>query len=128
MTHTLDTITFSSVISKETVHIALTMVALHDLKVKVADVLNIIVIAPSREKIWTVLGSDFGGDAGNFAIFVRVLYSLNIVDASFRAHFAQCMWESWYQSCDADPDLWMKPEYRPEEKLEYYLYIYILCG
>ena len=28
-------------------------------------------------------------------------------------------------SCDADPNLWMKAEYRPEDKLEYYSYI--LC-
>ena len=27
-----------------------------------------------------------------------------------------------FQSCDADPDLWMKAEYRPEDKLEYYSY------
>ena len=28
-----------------------------------------------------------------------------------------------YQSCNADPDLWMMAEYRPENKLEYYSYI-----
>ena len=30
-----------------------------------------------------------------------------------------------YQSCNADPDLWIKAEYRPEDKLAYYSYI--LC-
>ena len=35
------------------------------------------------------------------------------------------MWELGYKSCDADPDMWMKNEYRPKYKLEYYSYI--LC-
>ena len=30
-----------------------------------------------------------------------------------------------YHSCDADPDLWMKAEHRPEDKLEYFSYM--LC-
>ena len=56
MTHTSDTTTYSGVAMGETVHIALTMVALHDILVKAVDVLNAYVMAPSREKIWTVLG------------------------------------------------------------------------
>ena len=56
MIHTLDTITYSSVVNRETVCIALTMVALHDLEIKAADVLNAYVMAPNCEKIWTVLG------------------------------------------------------------------------
>ena len=35
------------------------------------------------------------------------------------------MQELGYQSCNADPDLWMKAEYRPEDELKYYSYI--LC-
>ena len=35
------------------------------------------------------------------------------------------MWELGYQSCDANPDLWMIAKYRLEDKFEYYLYI--LC-
>ena len=51
MTHTPDAITFSSVNERETVCIALIMVALHDLKVKAADIMNVYVMAPNREKI-----------------------------------------------------------------------------
>ena len=58
MTHTPDTITYSSVVMRETVCIALTMVALHDLEVKAADVLNAYVMEPNHEKIWTVLSPE----------------------------------------------------------------------
>ena len=35
------------------------------------------------------------------------------------------MQELWYQSCDADTNLWMKAQHRPKDQLEYYSYI--LC-
>ena len=73
MTHTPDTVTYSSVVTKETVCIALTMEALHDLEFKATDVLNAYMAAPNREKIWTVLGPEFGDDAGKSAIFIRAL-------------------------------------------------------
>ena len=50
-THTLAAITYSSVVTRETVHIALTMMVLHDLEIKAADVLKAYLTAPNREKI-----------------------------------------------------------------------------
>ena len=63
ITHTPDIVTYFSVIMRETVCIALPMVVLHDLEVKATDVLNAYVTAPNREKIWTVIGQDFGNNA-----------------------------------------------------------------
>ena len=54
MTPKPDTITYSSLVTRETVHFALTMAVLYDLEVKAADVLNAPVIAPNHEKILTV--------------------------------------------------------------------------
>ena len=101
------------------------MAALQDLDVKAANILNAYVMAPNHEKLWTVFCPEFGDDAGKLAIIVRALYGLKGAGASFRAHLAQCMWELGYSSCHADPDLWMKAQFRPEDKLEYYSYI--LC-
>ena len=123
MTHTLDTSTYFSVVMRETVCIALNMAALHDLEVKAADVLNTYVMAPKREKIQTVLGPEFGDNTGKSAMIVRALYGFKNAGALFRAHLAQCMQELGYCPCDADPDLWMKAEYKPEDKSEYYSYI-----
>ena len=92
MTHTLDAITYSSVVTRESVHIMLAMVALHDLEVRAADLLNAYVMAPNHDKIWTVLGPELGDNAGKSAIIVRVLYGLKSAGALFRAYLAQCMW------------------------------------
>ena len=88
MTNTPDTIVYSSVVMRETVHIALTMAALHVLEVKAAEALNACVTAPNHKKIGTVLCPEFGDDAGKSAVIVREQYRLNSAGTSFRAHVA----------------------------------------
>ena len=60
MTETPKCMTYSSVVGRETVRIALTIAALNDLQVKAGDVMNAYVTEPCSEKIWTVLGKEFG--------------------------------------------------------------------
>jgi hypothetical protein len=91
------------------------MAALNDLEVKVGDVLNAYITAPITEKVWTVLGAEFGSDAGKSAIVVRALYGLKSAGAAFRAHLASFMQQMGYTSCKADPDLWYKAEIRPSD-------------
>ena len=64
MTDAPVTITYASVVSKETVRIALTLAALNALEVKAADIMNAYVTAPNKEKVWTILGMEFGSDQG----------------------------------------------------------------
>jgi hypothetical protein len=101
------------------------MAALNDLEVKVGDVLNAYITAPINEKVWTVLGAEFGSDAGKSAIVVHALYGLKSAGAAFRVHFASFMRQMGYTSCKADPDLWYKAETRPSDNFRYYAYI--LC-
>jgi hypothetical protein len=68
MTKAPVTITYASVVSHETVRIAFLMAALNDLYVKVGDVLNAYITAPITEKVWTLLGPEFGIDTGKSAI------------------------------------------------------------
>ncbi|KAL7461107.1 hypothetical protein ACHAXS_003421, partial [Conticribra weissflogii] len=127
MTDVPPTITYASVVSRETVRIALTMAALNALKVMAADIMNAYITAPNKEKIWTLLGPEFGKDKGRKAIVVRALYGLKSAGAAFRSHLADCMRQLGYESNKADPDLWMKvctrqTEHGPEK---YYSYILV---
>jgi hypothetical protein len=63
-TEALATITYASMVSRETMRPALTIASLNDLEVKVGDVLNAYITAPVKEKVWTVPGPEFGHDAG----------------------------------------------------------------
>ncbi len=77
------TITYASVVSRETVRLALTFVSLNDLKVKVGNVLNPYITAPVKEKVWTILGPKFGDDSGKSAVIVCALYGLKSAGAAF---------------------------------------------
>jgi hypothetical protein len=116
------TITYASVVSRESVHIALTLAALNGLQVKAADIENAYLTAPVNEKIWCTLGSEFGSEAGKRAIVVRSLYGLKSAGAAFRNHLADCMRHLGWQSCMADQDLWLRPEVKPEDGHKYYAY------
>ena len=126
--HQVDTpayMTYSSVVSRETVRIVLTLAALNDLEVKAADIQNAFLTAPCAEKIWTILGVEFGPDAGKRAIIVRALYGLAASGKSFGDHLANCLTHMGYRPCHADPDLWMKADTYPDDGTPYYRYI--LC-
>ena len=125
MTEPPASITYASVVSRETVRIALTIAALNDLDVKMADIQNAYIKAPVSEKVYTILGEEWGPDAGKTAVIVRSLYGLKSSGASFRNHLADCMRHLGYTPCAADPDLWLKPMVRPSDGLEYYSYV--LC-
>ena len=67
-------ITYSGVVTIETICIAFTMATSHDLEVKATDVFSVYVMTHNREKIYTVPGIEFGGDTGKSAIIIRVLF------------------------------------------------------
>ena len=116
------TLTYASVVSRDTVRIALTMAALNDLSVKTADIQNAYIKAPCTEKVYTTLGDEFGEDAGKEALVVRALYGLKSSGDAFRNHLVECMRHLEYVPCQADPNLWMKPAVR-SDGFEYWEYV-----
>jgi hypothetical protein len=77
-----------------------------------ADIENAYLTAPFTEKVWTVLGPEFGNDAGKRVLIVRALYGLKSAGATFRNHLAECMKHLGWHPCRSDRDLWMKAETR----------------
>ena len=68
ITDTPPTITYASVVSRETVSIFLMVEALHDLSVKTAGILNAYIKAPYGGKVYTILGPEVGTDEGKFSV------------------------------------------------------------
>jgi hypothetical protein len=77
------TITYASVVSRETLCLALTFASLNDLEVKVGNVLNAYITTPVMEKVWTILGPKFGHDLGKCTVIARALYGLKSAGAAF---------------------------------------------
>jgi hypothetical protein len=116
-------LTYASVVSRESVRIALTLAALNDLEVKASDIQNAYLTAPLlNEKIWTVCGAEFGEDQGKNAVVVRALYGLKSAGHDYGVHIANCMVHLGYTPCEADRDVWMKPMVRPDDGLKYFAY------
>ena len=84
----LATITYASIVSRDTVGINLELVSLNDFSVKVADIQNDYITAPVTEKIWTVMIRDSGEDYVRKAIVLCDLYGLNSTKAAFWDHLA----------------------------------------
>ena len=116
------TIMHARVVPRETVRIALTLAALNDFPVKVADIQNAYITAPVIEKIWTVLGQYFGEDVGRNSIVVRALYGLKSAGSAFWNYLADCMHHLVFLMCPADLDIWMNPMLSPNNGFGYYAY------
>jgi hypothetical protein len=64
--------------------------------------------SPITEKVWTVLGPEFGEYAGKRALIVRDLYDLKSMGSAFRNHLESCIYHLGCKPCITDQDLLMK--------------------
>ena len=125
--HTTDVpavLTYSSVVSRDSVSIAFTIAALNDLKVLACDIQNAFLSAKCREKIWTTAGPEFGSDKGKIMIIVRALYGLKTSGAAFRALLAETLNDLNYIPSKADPDVYMRAAVK-SNGFKYYEYILV---
>ena len=118
-TETLAALTCASVVSKDSVRMALTITALNDLKILACDIHNAHLTAQCRQKIWTITGPEFGSDAGKLMIVVRALYGLKSSGAAFIAFIAKTFYNIGYTPSKADPDVRLRPAVKPDG-FEYY--------
>ena len=100
--------TYSSVVARDSVRIALTIASLNCLEISSCDIGNAYLNAPCREKLKTVAGAEFGSEKGAVMIISRALYSLKSSGAAWRPTLAQTMEFLGYKPTQADPDVWIK--------------------
>ena len=125
--HTTDTpssLTYSSVVSRDSVRICLTIAALNDLDLLACDIQNAYLTAKCREKIYIIAGKEFGSDAGGIFIIKMALYGLKSSGAAFRSKLAGVLHDMNYRPSWADPDVWMRPATKPGG-FQYYEYILV---
>ena len=85
MTGEPESMTYASVVSRESVHLALMLAALNGLEVLQADVKGAYLNAKSTEKLYTRCGPEFGEFKGRLAVIQRALYGTKTAAASWRA-------------------------------------------
>jgi hypothetical protein len=100
-------LTYSSVVSRDSVRIAFLVAALNDLQLLACDIQTAYLTANCHERIYTIAGPEFGSEAGSVMIVKKALYGLKSSGAAFRAHLAETLYDLNYRSTKADPDVWI---------------------
>ena len=118
-TETPASLTYSSVVSRDSVRIALLLASLNELEVLACDIQNAYLTADCREKIYIIAGPEFGSEEGSIMVIRKALYGLKSSGAAFRAHLAETLYDLSYLPSKADPDVWIRPALK-ENGFEYY--------
>jgi len=124
-TDTPTSVTYASVVTRESIRIGFVLASLNDLEVLTADVAGAYLNAPCAEKVYTILGEEFGDYAGRKAIIVMALYGLKSAGYSWRTFCARVLREELhFIPCRADMDVWRRAA-RKGSGERYYEYIFI---
>ena len=104
-------LTYSLVVSRDSVRIAFTIAAL---EVLACNIQNAYLTAKFREKVWMRVGPEFGSDMGKRMLIVQALYRLKSSGATFRSLLAKTLHNLRYKPIEADPDVWLRPAVNPD--------------
>mgnify|MGYP003321204368 FL=1 len=126
MTNTPPTLTYSSVVSRDSVRLAFLIAALNNLDILACDISNAYLHATCKEKIWFLGGDETGNDKGKVLVITRALYGLKSSGAAWHAKLAGTLQEMKFVSTRADADVYRRPATRPDGT-EYYelLLVYV---
>ena len=104
MTEAPASLTYSSVVSRDSIRIAFLITALNGLNVLACDIGNAYLNAPCREKIWFHGGPEVGNEfQGKVCVMVRALYGLKSSGASWRATLMATLYDMGFSDTQADP-------------------------
>ena len=119
--------TYSTVVSRESVRIAFLIAALNGLDVLAGDIQNTYLNAPTKEKNYFYAGDEWGADKGRLILIVRALYGLKSSALQWHNHLADVLANKLgFKSSLADPNLWYKPSIKNNgDKYYSYLLVYI---
>jgi Reverse transcriptase (RNA-dependent DNA polymerase) len=124
-TETPPTLTYSSVVSRDSVRIAFLVAALNDINVLACDIQNAYLTADCRERIYIIAGPEFGSEVGSIMVVKKALYGLKSSGAAFRAHLAETLHDLGYSPTKADPDVWIRPAVKDGFKYYEMLLVYV---
>jgi hypothetical protein len=127
MTETPSSLTYSSVVSRDSVKIAFLIAALNNIDIMSCDIGNAYLNAHCSERIWFEAGSECGELKGKACRLVRALYGLKSSGAAWRAMFSNFICEELgFTPTRADPDVYIRKNFKPDGQAYYeYLLVYV---
>jgi Reverse transcriptase (RNA-dependent DNA polymerase) len=120
-----DMLTYSGVVSKESVQIGLMLAQANGLKLLMTDIGNAYLNAQVTEKYWVRAGAEFGPRLqGKVMLIVRALYGLKSAGAAWNHHLAQELQALGFTSIPSDPNMWMR-QANNDNGQPYYEYVLV---
>jgi hypothetical protein len=119
------TLTYASVLSRDSVRIFFLLAALNDLKVAACDIEGAYLTDDCREKIYIKAGPKSGSEKGLLFIIRKALYGLKSSGAAFRAKLAETLHSLHYVPTHAHPNVWIRPATTRPDGTEYYEYVIV---
>ena len=102
-TETPAALTYSSVVTRDSVRIALLVASLNELELLACNMQNAYLTADC--KVYMIAGPEFGSEEGKVMIIRKALYGLKSSGAAFRAHLSETLYYLSYTPTKADPDV-----------------------
>jgi hypothetical protein len=108
-----ESITYSSVVSQDSVHITFLLAALNGIGILATDIGNAYLNAQPREKVYTTAGPEFGAELQWKAVLiVRALYGLKSSGAAWRSHLARYPLSNGIRVLSSRPGCLVSPGYK----------------
>ena len=98
---------YSGVVSLHGLRIFLFVAELNHLDTWATDITSAYLEAFTSEKVYIIAGSEFKGLEGHLLVFRKALYGLCSSGACWHERFADCLCAEGFQSCRAEPDIWL---------------------
>ena len=118
-------LTYASVVSRDSVRLGFLIAALNGLDILAGDVQNAYLNAETKEKVYFIAGNEWKANEGRTILIVRALYGLKSSALAWRKHLADTIGNKiGFESSLADPDVWLEAETSQEDKA-YYAYILV---
>ena len=100
--------TYNSVVSRDSLHIALLYTALKNLDILSCDMSNAYLESPCGDKLWTVAGNEYGSLAGTPMQIIWALYGLKYVGNSWHKAPSTTLSNINFEHSRANPDIWLR--------------------
>lgn len=120
-------VTYASVVTRESIRLGFLLASLNRVDILSADIAGAYLNAKCAEKIYTVLGEEFGDLKGRTAIVVKALYGLKSSAFAWRSTLSKTLKEEMeFVQCRGDMDVWRKPAVKKNgEKYYEYIFVYV---
>ena len=117
--------TYASVVGRETVRIAFLIASLNDLKILAGDIQNVYLNAHTKENIFFYAGDKWKGSKGWVVVITRAIYGLKSSALIWCNHLTDILGNKLkFRSSSSDPDLWYK-DMVYTDVVKYYAYILV---